>query len=142
MLHRTLLAAPFLGIAAEAQPTWPARPIRIINPYPAGSPDAMARFLAERLTPALGLPVLVESRSGAGGTIGAEFVTHAPLDGTLLGISNLGPHAMAPVTHIALLGELPLTLAVNAAAWTCFAAAEGVRWGDVARANSLRTEQQ
>ena len=133
MHRRTLVAATALvplvtPCILSAQPAWPTRPIRIVNPFPAGSPDAMARFLAERLTPILGQPVLIESRSGAGGTIGAELVAHAPPDGYLLGISNLGPHAMAPVTypslrydplrdvtHLALLGELPLTLAVNAA---------------------------
>ncbi|TDH62970.1 tripartite tricarboxylate transporter substrate binding protein [Dankookia rubra] len=128
MLRRTLLAAPLLATSAAAQPAWPARPIRIVNPCPAGSPDAMVRFLAERLTAALGQPVLVEGRSGAGGTIGAGLVAHAPPDGYLLGIGNLGPHAMAPatypglrhdplrdVTHLALLGELPLSLAVSAA---------------------------
>jgi tripartite-type tricarboxylate transporter receptor subunit TctC len=129
MLRRTLLAAPFLASAAAAQPAWPARPIRIVNPFPAGSPDAMARFLAEPLGAALGQPVLVESRSGAGGTIGADFVAHAPADGHVLGISNAAPHAVAPAvypalrydpvrdfTHLALLGEFPLGLAVAAEA--------------------------
>jgi tripartite-type tricarboxylate transporter receptor subunit TctC len=128
MLRRALLAASLAGTLARAQPVWPSRPIRIVNPFPAGSPDAMARFIAERLSPALGQPVLVESRSGAGGTIGAELVAHAPADGYVLGISSVGPHAVAPttfaglrydplreVTHLALLGELPLALAVGAA---------------------------
>ena len=128
MDRRALLALPaLLAARAAAQPAWPARPIRIVNPFPAGSPDAMARFVAERLSPALGQPVLVESHSGAGGTIGAELVAHAPPDGYLLGLSSVGPHAVAPATypalrydplrdlvHLGLLGEFPLTLAVRA----------------------------
>jgi tripartite-type tricarboxylate transporter receptor subunit TctC len=127
MQRRGLFALSLVPAAARAQPSWPTRPIRIINPYPAGSPDAMARMVAERLSPGLGQPVLIESRPGAGGTIGAEVVAVAPPDGHLLGISSVGPNAVASATfaglrydparaftHLALLGEIPLGLAVRA----------------------------
>ena len=127
MRRRAVFAMMLLPAAAHGQAGWPARPIRIVNPFPAGSPDAMARFVAERLTPVLGQPVLIESRSGAGGTIGAEVVAHAPPDGHTLGISSVGPHAVAiatvanlrydplrDVAHLALLGEFPLAFAVRA----------------------------
>ncbi len=127
MRRRALFALTLLPAAARGQAAWPARPVRVVNPFPAGSPDAMARFVAERLTPVLGQPVVIESRSGAGGTIGAEAVAHAPPDGHTIGISSVGPHAVAPATvanlrydplrevaHLALLGEFPLALAVRA----------------------------
>lgn len=127
MRRRALLTLTLVPAAAHGQAAWPVRPIRIVNPFPAGSPDAMARFAAERLTPVLGQPVVIDSRSGAGGTIGAEVVAHAPPDGYTLGISSVGPHAVAAatvanlrydplrdVTHLALLGEFPLALAVRA----------------------------
>ena len=66
----------------SAQPTFPDRPIRIINPFPPGSPvDFIGRFAADRIERAWGQPVVGESRSGAGGTLGAAVVARAPADG-------------------------------------------------------------
>jgi len=56
----------------------------------------MARYVAERLTQILGQPVVIESRSGAGGTIGAEVVARVAPDGYTLGISSVGPHWVWP----------------------------------------------
>lgn len=113
------------GVAPAA---WPARPIRLVLPFPPGaSPDAIGRRVAEHLTAILGQTVVFENRPGAGGTIGADLVAKAPPDGYLLGISNTAPHAVGPAvyrsvpydplrdfTHIALLAEFPLALAVAA----------------------------
>ena len=128
------LAAPavVLTAAARAQGTaWPTRPIRLIVPWPPGSSfaDVVARYLAERLGPSLGQPLVIESRGGAAGTIGSEAVTRAAPDGHTLGVSNIASHAIAPgmypalgydpirdCSHIALLGETPLALAVAATA--------------------------
>ncbi|MBU6273265.1 MAG: tripartite tricarboxylate transporter substrate binding protein [Betaproteobacteria bacterium] len=79
--------------AAQAQsPAWPQRPVRLVVPYgPGSSPDVMARILAERLTPRLGQPVLVENRAGAGGNVGTGAVAKAAPDGHTLVISTNGP---------------------------------------------------
>ena len=93
MISRVFLAT-CLSIAAMpvalAQPTFPARPVRIIVPYTAGgSADFMARLLAQRLTDAWGQQVLVENRGGAGGNLGMEAAQKSAPDGhTLVMINN------------------------------------------------------
>jgi tripartite-type tricarboxylate transporter receptor subunit TctC len=70
--------------AASAQ-TWPAKPVRIIVPFTAGSAtDILARTFGQKLQEIWGQPVIVENRPGAGGTIGAGLVAHAPGDGYTL----------------------------------------------------------
>jgi len=69
-----LLAAAFVPLAAAAQ-NYPVKPIRYIVPFPpAGATDILARWVAEKISPVLGQPVVVENRAGAGGNIGAEIV--------------------------------------------------------------------
>ncbi len=71
---------------------WPQRPIKIVIPYgPGSSPDVLARILAERLTPRLGQPVLIENRAGAGGNLGTGAVAKAAPDGYTFVISTNGP---------------------------------------------------
>ncbi len=70
--------------AAQAQ-TYPVKTVRIINPFsPGGSLDLMARMLGRTMTAELGQQVIVENRTGAGGTIGVEFVAKAAPDGYTL----------------------------------------------------------
>lgn len=71
-----------LSPATWGQTTYPNKPIRVINPYaPGGIVDIMTRPVAEKVGTALGVPMLVEAKPGAGGTIGTDFVASAPPDG-------------------------------------------------------------
>ena len=80
-----------IAFGVLAQP-YPTRPVRIVVPYPAGTtPDLLGRTLAERLQKAFGQPFIVENRSGAGGSLGAEAVAKAPPDGHTLLIGGNGP---------------------------------------------------
>ena len=74
---------------AHAQPAWPIKPIRLIVPFPAGGQlDLVARIVAEKISPPLGQPIIVENRTGAEGKIGTEFVARSAPDGyTWLGTS-------------------------------------------------------
>ena len=100
-LSATLLAAaagvaPF---AAKASP-YPGRPITIIYPYASGSAsDTLARQVAEIIAKALGQPVLVESRPGAGGSIGLEHVARSAPDGYTLAFTASGTMAVNPYLY-------------------------------------------
>src|SRR6185436_20875584 len=75
--------------STQAQQDYPARPIRILYPFAAGSGnDGIARLVAQRLSVAWGQPVVVENRTGVGGTIGAEYVAKSPPDGYTLLVST------------------------------------------------------
>ena len=84
-----------------ATQTWPARPIKIIVPFPAGgASDVMARLLADRLSPALGQTVIVENRpGGAGGSIGAKADATADPDGYTLLVCPLEVLTQAPLVY-------------------------------------------
>src|SRR5262245_11307583 len=70
------------ALAAGTAASYPSRPIKMIVPYPPGGADVMARLLADRLTAALGQPVVVENRGGGGGgTVGTKVVAIADPDG-------------------------------------------------------------
>jgi tripartite-type tricarboxylate transporter receptor subunit TctC len=89
------LAAPRGADASEQ--AYPDKPIRIINPFPSGSPvDVIGRLVADRLEKTWGQPVLVESKSGAGGTVGANFVAKSPPDGYTLLVTSASTLATAP----------------------------------------------
>jgi tripartite-type tricarboxylate transporter receptor subunit TctC len=97
LLRAGLLAAALAGGAA-AQGQWPSRPVRMIVPFPPGSsPDLVARMLNDRLGAALGQPVVVENRPGAGGMVGTGAVAKAAPDGYTIGLSIPGPLAVNTV---------------------------------------------
>ena len=84
------LAAPALA-RAQATAPWPNRPVRMVVPLPpGGATDIWARLVAEPMAEALGQPVVIENRAGAGGMIGTEAVARGPADGNtvLFHISN------------------------------------------------------
>lgn len=97
LLRAGLLVAALAGGAA-AQEQWPTRPVRMIVPFPPGSsPDLVARMLNDRLGAALGQPVVVENRPGAGGMVGTGAVAKAAPDGYTIGLSIPGPLAVNTV---------------------------------------------
>src|SRR5947208_2609710 len=92
------LAASMMTPAVWGQAGYPDRPVKIIVPYAVGvSPDIVARLLSERLGPALGRPVIIDNRPGAGGMLGAEAAAAMPPDGynllfTVKGVMAIVPH--------------------------------------------------
>jgi len=122
---------PLVVLAALSSPTfaqsYPSKPVRLIAPSPPGSPvDIRARWIAEALTPAIGQPVVVENKAGAGGNIGTEAAAKSAADGYTLLLAHQGTFAInphlyaragydpiadfAPVTRLVL---SPLVLAVH-----------------------------
>jgi tripartite-type tricarboxylate transporter receptor subunit TctC len=99
-MHAPLKSAFLVGVClasglACAQ-GFPARPVTLVVGFAVGGgADVVARLLAEELAPVLGVPVLVDNRPGAGGTIGGEFVARATPDGHVLLVGGLGPNATA-----------------------------------------------
>ena len=121
-LAQTNAVKPTAGAAAAAQ-AWPTKPLKIIVGFPAGtSPDLTARAFTEPLSKALGQPVIVENKVGAGGNIGADAVAKARDDHTI-GLMINGNMTIAkminpavpydPLTDLAplsLIGTSPLVL--------------------------------
>lgn len=116
-----------LALDAQAQPVWPSSPVRLVVPFQAGGPtDVFARRYAQRATVLLPQPMIVENRSGAGGTLGASQVARAAPDGLslLFGSSSthvtgplmISPAPYDPIKDFVLLnvGAVPMVLAVNA----------------------------
>ena len=94
----SLLVCMGVSVRPHAQ-TYPAKPIRVINPSaPGGSNDIVARLLVKTMTAELGQSVYVDNKPGAGGNIGTELVAKAPADGyTLLMVTN--SHAINASMH-------------------------------------------
>jgi tripartite-type tricarboxylate transporter receptor subunit TctC len=109
-LNRTLSAmlgiAMLLGASLAAAQAWPAKPLRLIVPYPpGGGADLATRAVAESLSAGLGQQVLVENRGGAAGIVGTDYVAKSPADGyTLL----LTPDVLF-TTYPHLYAKLPYT---------------------------------
>jgi tripartite-type tricarboxylate transporter receptor subunit TctC len=116
-----------LSSAPSVAQSWPAKPIRVVVPFPpGGSTDVLGRIVSSKLTEALGQQVIVDNRSGAGGVIGTELVVKSPPDGYTLLFSASAPIAinvtlmknipydprrdLAPVSRV---GSVPLVLVVH-----------------------------
>jgi tripartite-type tricarboxylate transporter receptor subunit TctC len=89
----TLVASTFTSLAAS----WPRQPLKIVVPFaPGGTSDVIARLISKPLSDALGVPVVVENRTGAAGNVGAGAVANATDAHTLL-LSDLGSMAISPL---------------------------------------------
>ena len=96
-LSRLLLFAVMLVGTAALADTWPAKPIRLVVPYPAGgSGDIVARAIAQKMSEGLGQQVVVDNRAGANGNIGTELVARAPNDGYTLLLATDIQFAISP----------------------------------------------
>jgi len=122
------LAAGLLALAAGlAQAAYPDKPIRIVVTFaPGGASDIVARTISDPLSKALGQPVIVDNKPGAGGTLGGLDVLRSPPDGYTLMLSNSTPLSIGPFTvpkqpydpikqftHVALLGIAPVLIMAN-----------------------------
>jgi len=125
LLPTMILAMPFVANAALAQQSYPTRPIRLIVPFPpGGQTDVVARILSLKLAEAFGQTVVVDNRTGAAGTIGAEIAVKAPADGyTVVMVSTsyaanaalykLPYDPLNAVTPIVMVGEIGNMVTVN-----------------------------
>ena len=95
-----LLAALLMAPQASLAQTYPNRPIHLIIPFaPGGVSDVIARPIADRLSRVLGQPVIVESRAGASGTLGAAYVAQSAPDGYTLLLGTANEIVMAPTLY-------------------------------------------
>src|SRR5258708_26107989 len=129
MLARFALAVlvTLAGSAAEAEP-YPDRPVTLIVPYAAGGgSDVLARLLTEPLSKALGQPIIIDNRAGAGSRIGTEIAAKSAPDGYTLLLADM-PHTIVPAiqngvhydpvrdfTPIGLIGTASMVFFVNPA---------------------------
>lgn len=128
---RTVLvvgALLFASTALHAQAPYPSRPIQLIVPVPpGGAADFLARIVGGKLADALGQPVVINNRGGAGGTIASAGVAKAEPDGHTLLLNSITTHGIGPHLYtslpydpakdfasVILLAKLPLIMTVNA----------------------------
>jgi tripartite-type tricarboxylate transporter receptor subunit TctC len=124
---QSALAGCLLAASMPAAAGWPERPVRIVVTFAAGgASDIVARAISEPLAKALGQPVIVDNKPGAGGTIGGNEVARAAPDGYTLMLSNSTPTSIGPFTvpkppydpvkqftHVSMLGVAPVLIMAN-----------------------------
>ena len=122
------LAALLLAGAAQAQGTWPNKPIKLIAVFPpGGSVDQVSRILGQQLTAQLGQPIVVDNKGGASGSIGAAAVASSPPDGYTFGvvfdthgvnpslIPNLPFDTVKDLAPVTLIGTSPMAIVAHTA---------------------------
>lgn len=97
------MAAALPAVAAESAATYPSKPIRIMGQGAGSTADYLSRFLGQKLTERWGQAVVVDNRSGAGGTISSDVVAKAAPDGYTLVMGHAGTH----VSAVSLYKDLP-----------------------------------
>ena len=106
LLALTISVVPWMQPAAVAQ-NYPAKPIRVIVPYPpGGTSDILARLIGAKLTASWGQQIITDNRTGAGGNIGAELTARAVPDGYALMLTDIGN----VVTNSLLYSKLPFDM--------------------------------
>lgn len=131
MIKRHLLAVGIATLAGFAvspvfsQAAWPAKPVRLIVPYPAGGPvDQLARAIAPKLGEQLGQPIIIDNRAGASGTIGIDATVKAEPDGYTFGFGVPGgitvlphlqklPYAVENINYVSLVARVPQVISVS-----------------------------
>lgn len=104
MFPRATMAAAMLTLATSWAATpaaaqnraYPTQPIRVIVPFSAGTSDTVARLVGQKMSEAMGQPLVVESRPGAGGNIGSEACARAAPDGYTICLGTISSHAINP----------------------------------------------
>jgi tripartite-type tricarboxylate transporter receptor subunit TctC len=99
-----LLATALLATSNLVSAAFPDKPVKVIIGFPAGGPlDQHARLITDKLQAVLGQPILIDYKSGAGGTVGAQEVMKAPADGYTIMLANTGVMVINPAIY----GKLP-----------------------------------
>jgi tripartite-type tricarboxylate transporter receptor subunit TctC len=125
-VRHVLFAALVVACGQGHAQTWPAKPVRVVAPFPpGGTADTLGRLVSGKLSESLGQNFVVENRPGAGGVVGSETVAKSAPDGYTLIVSGVASHVIAPAlskvsydplrdfTHVALIGGPPTVLAVH-----------------------------
>jgi len=101
-----IVAAPYvIGSQARAQAAWPTKPVKYINPFPAGgATDTLSRLFCQKMSEVSGQQWVVENVGGGGGDIGVNTVARSQPDGYTLGLGGVASHAISPTLKA---GKLP-----------------------------------
>lgn len=124
-LASLMCSAAVITPSAQAQPTFPSKPITMIVPFPPGGPtDLVARVIAQKMSESLGQPVIIDNKGGANGNLGAMVAVKAPADGYTL-LYNTSSITLSPALYknlsydvqrdlapVALVAVVPLALVV------------------------------